>query len=218
MPDSTADGALAANHKGPCAFYMKRVYGEEEASATGPGWFKIFESGYDNDAKQWYVQGNNPILSPMVSFVQMEYQILNSSRCTEKIIAQDGLISVTIPSGLPTGDYLVRTELLALHQAYRGDPQFYVGCAQVFVSTGAAAKSGLSDVPRAQLVSIPGHVDAADPGVTFDIFNDDPARYVVPGPKIWHPLLESGAATKTVVQADEYKIPDGCLLVNGNVS
>jgi hypothetical protein len=190
MPDSLSGGALAANHKGPCAFYMKRVWGSDEAAAAGAGWFKIFEMGYDASAEKW---------------------------CTEKMIAQGGLVSITVPSGLPPGEYLVRAELLALHQAYRGDPQFYVGCAQVFLTSGAESTAGISDIPKAQFVSIPGHVAAKDPGLTFNIFEDDPASYVIPGPKVWHPLLEKGAATKKATQGEEQgKIPDGCLLVNGN--
>jgi hypothetical protein len=113
----------------------------------------------------------------------------------------------------------VRAELLALHQAYRGDPQFYIGCAQVFLTTGAASTAGVSGVPKAQLVTIPGHVRADDPGLTHNIFEDDAAAYTVPGPKVWHPVLAKGAQTADVVQdEDQGKIPDECLLVNGNVS
>lgn len=187
-PDASKVGSLAANHKGPCAFYMKRV--GADTTASGPGWFKFFEHGYDVGAGKW---------------------------CTETLRDNGGLLSVTIPSGLPPGNYLVRSELLALHQAYRNDPQYFVGCVQIFITTGAESTSGLDDIPSAQRVSIPGYVNGDEPGLTFNIFADDAAGYVMAGPKVWHPTLPSGGATTTVEQrVSEGKIPDGCLLVNSN--
>ncbi|KAJ7031709.1 glycosyl hydrolase family 61-domain-containing protein [Mycena alexandri] len=41
-------------------------------------------------------------------------------------------IEFTIPSALPSGQYLIRTEHIALHNAsYYGGAQFYIACAQV---------------------------------------------------------------------------------------
>lgn len=59
--------------------------------------------------------------------------------CTEKLIQDNGYLSVLVPQGLKGGYYLVRTELLSLHEANRKPPkpQFYVGCAQVFLNTNA---------------------------------------------------------------------------------
>ncbi|KAI4124365.1 MAG: hypothetical protein LQ338_004839 [Usnochroma carphineum] len=138
-PDGTQPGSLDKSHMGPCSVYMKKVDNSmADSNAAGPGWFKIFEEDYDNSTAQW---------------------------CTSKIMANDGKLSVNLPNDLAGGYYLVRPELLALHQADKSppDPQFYVGCAQIFLQSSG------SSVPK-DTVSIPGYVNMQDPGMTFDIW------------------------------------------------
>ena len=56
----------------------------------------------------------------------------------------------TIPSSLPSGQYLIRVEQIALHVASTyGGAQFYIGCAQVNVVNGGSGTPG-------PLVAIPG--------------------------------------------------------------
>lgn len=59
-------------------------------------------------------------------------------------------MTFTIPASLPSGQYLVRVEQIALHVAstFQG-AQFYIGCAQVNVENGGSGIPG-------PLVSIPG--------------------------------------------------------------
>jgi hypothetical protein len=122
--------------------------------AAGPGWIKLWDDGYDANAKKW---------------------------CTEKLIDNKGLLSFHMPEGLPAGYWLFRPELLALHEADKGDPQFYIGCAQVFVqSSNTAALSVHAD----HSVSIPGHVHADDPGLTFNIYTAS-FPYRLPGPQVF---------------------------------
>lgn len=126
---------------------MKKVDNAITDPGVGDGWFKVFEEDYDSAAGKW---------------------------CTEKLIPNDGHLSVNIPNDLAGGYYLVRTELLALHQADKSppDPQFYVGCAQVFLkSSGTAA-------PK-DTVSIPGYVHMSDPAMTFNIW-DKPMKLPFP--------------------------------------
>jgi hypothetical protein len=82
--------------------------------------------------------------------------------------------SVSIPSCVPAGDYLVRIEQLAIHNP-GATPQFYISCAQVKV-TGGGSKSFSG-------VKIPGHIKATDPGYTANIYNNFNS-YTVPGPAV----------------------------------
>ncbi|OCL04069.1 lytic polysaccharide monooxygenase [Glonium stellatum] len=84
--------------------------------------------------------------------------------------------SVTLPSCLAAGDYLVRIEQLAIHNP-GGTPQFYVSCAQVKLTGGGSS----SPSPT---VAIPGHIKATDPGYTANIYSNFHS-YTVPGPKVW---------------------------------
>ena len=144
VPDVSTNSrgiSIDTSHKGPCAVYMKKVADSSASNnAAGAGWFKIMEEGYDSVAGKW---------------------------CTEKLASKDGHLAATVPSDLAPGYYLVRPELLALHQADKSppDPQFYVGCAQIFLSSSGSASPSST-------VSIPGYVNMSTPGKSFDcLFN-----------------------------------------------
>ncbi|RAR10357.1 glycoside hydrolase family 61 protein [Stemphylium lycopersici] len=180
-PNDPSKERLDRGHKGPCAVYLKKVDNAATDKAAGDGWFKIFDHGYDDSTDRW---------------------------CTDEIIDNDGLFSVNLPKGLEGGDYLARPEILALHAANDNDPQFYTGCAQIFLeSTGNL-------VPEST-VSIPGYVDYGQPSTDFNIYNNPGSEYVVPGPKI--AALTPGGASKasTASQTDGLK-PEGCIMENAN--
>ncbi|KAB5572047.1 glycosyl hydrolase family 61-domain-containing protein [Coniochaeta sp. 2T2.1] len=195
--DASQAGAIDISHKGPCAVYLKQLDNITTSPAEGDGWFKIWEDGYDESSGKW---------------------------CTEKLIDNAGLLSVALPGALPTGIFLVRPELLALQQADKGDPQFYAGCAQLFVQgTGA----GKLDIPADKKVSIPGHVNAADKGLTFNIYDQKLALpYLIPGPAVFFPVsdgappttpgLKAAAGAPVVQKQTQGTIPSGCLLKNAN--
>ncbi|KAH7083619.1 cel1 protein precursor [Paraphoma chrysanthemicola] len=84
----------------------------------------------------------------------------------------------TVPRSLAPGNYLVRHELLALHQAKT--PQFYAECAQIQV-TG----SGTAQPSDTYLATIPGYAAQSDPGVTVDTYSNSVTTYTPPGPNVW---------------------------------
>lgn len=185
-PDASQPGSIDPSHKGPCAVYMKKVDNSAASNnAAGDGWFKIMEDGYDSTAGKW---------------------------CTEKLIPNDGHLAATIPDDLAAGYYLVRPELLALHQADKtpADPQFYVGCAQIFLSS-----SGSAIPPNS--VSIPGYVNMSTPAMTFNIY-DQPMK--LPFPDFGPPLYTAGSSkrdleARAVTQTIGLK-PDACVMENAN--
>ncbi|KAK2067654.1 hypothetical protein P8C59_001370 [Phyllachora maydis] len=194
-------GAIDASHKGPCAVYLKPMGSMATDAAAGPGWFKIWDAGYDAAAGRW---------------------------CTEQLIANNGLLSVALPAGVPTGYYLVRPELLALQEAENGDPQFYVGCAQLFIQGQQTAATALR-VPAAMQATIPGDVAARDPSVTFNIYAKPLALpYTVPGPRPFAPQdaaarrrhlgggSSRGGRRDAGAAQTEGAVPAGCLLKNAN--
>ena len=192
VPDNAAVGSLDISHKGTCAVYMKSVTSAMASNnAGGDGWFKIFWEDYDTTAGKW---------------------------CTEKIMANQGHLSVTIPSELPAGYYLVRSELLALHQADKTppDPQFYVGCAQIALTSTSSTLPPSSDT-----VSIPGYVNMQqnNAAMTFNIWIT-PLKLPYPafGPPVWPGSSNSKRdveARGAFVQT-EGLVPAGCVLQNVN--
>jgi cellulase len=107
-PGSDTDNkVIASSHKGPVIAYMKKVADATQNPASGPGdgWFKISESGLISSS-QWAV---------------------------DALISAGGVQSVTIPTCIENGDYLLRFEIIALHSAYTyPGAQFYVRCTSAY--------------------------------------------------------------------------------------
>ncbi|KAJ2775091.1 hypothetical protein IWQ56_000263 [Coemansia nantahalensis] len=136
-----------------------------EANGKGNVWFKIAEEGYDPKAKRW---------------------------CTRRMYDEGGIFEVTIPADLKPGNYIMRPELISLHEADRvyGDDksagaQYYPNCIQLKVTgSGTVVPPG---------VAIPGIYKKNDPGIHFNLWDDDPNKYPFPGP----PVYKSGSAKGT---------------------
>ncbi|PBK67560.1 glycoside hydrolase family 61 protein [Armillaria solidipes] len=88
-------------------------------------------------------------------------------------------VSFTIPKNLPSGQYLVRIEQIALHVASTfGGAQFYISCGQIEVTGGGNGTPG-------PLVAIPGVYTGNEPGILLNIYYPVPATYTQPGPAVW---------------------------------
>ncbi|TVY19256.1 putative endo-beta-1,4-glucanase D [Lachnellula arida] len=179
--DNSQPGAIDISHKGPCAVYMKRVESAIQDKAIGDGWFKIWEDTYDAETSQW---------------------------CTEKLIKNNGMLSVKIPENLAGGYYLIRPELLALHQADKNppNPQFYLGCAQIFLNSTATS------LPK-DTVKIPGYVEPTDPAVLFNIYVPK-WPYPALGPALYNG--SNSVEVKPVDRQTEGLLPYNAVVTNAN--
>lgn len=127
--------------QGPIIVWMYKCDGEFSAcDGSGSGWFKIDESGFSGDGETVFLD----------SEVDSGWGIA--------ALVGGGSYASTIPDLAP-GNYLVRHELIALHQA--NTPQFYAECAQIEV-TGSG-----TGVPEASyLAAIPGYCSDDDPNIS----------------------------------------------------
>ncbi|KAJ8701810.1 hypothetical protein PTI98_000563 [Pleurotus ostreatus] len=144
--------------QGPVMVYMAKCPGScTAANSATLDWFKIAETGL--------ISGTLP------SGVWGTGQVMDTLSYT-----------TSIPSSLAPGEYLIRHELLALHQA--NTPQFYPECAQLTV-TG----SGTKTPSGSYLVKFPGGYSASDPSININIYTTEAAStttYKVPGPPVWN--------------------------------
>ncbi|KAF7350172.1 hypothetical protein MVEN_01319800 [Mycena venus] len=164
-------------HAGVVNVYMaKAPTGTDVASWDGSGqvWFKIFEIPAVTD-------GGTSITFPA-----------------------EGLPTVTfpIPAQVPSGQYLIRIEHIALHVATTfGGAQFYISCAQVQVTGGGTGTPG-------PLVAFPGEYTGnvrfqREPGILINIYWPIPTTYVQPGPPVWPAVGSSppaSSSTSTVIK------------------
>ncbi|KAI4601497.1 hypothetical protein KJ359_011626 [Pestalotiopsis sp. 9143b] len=138
-----------SSHPGPIThFLFGPVDDAAQATGIGAGWFKIDERDYVDGA--W---------------------------ANEYLSDNGGNYTFSLPTGLQSGDYLLRSEMLALHGAQTvGGAQFYIGCAQLTVTgtgTGSCTPS----------ISLPGAYSAEDDDIYIpDVYNGfDPTTYTAPG-------------------------------------
>lgn len=148
VPSDVADPIDKA-HVGPIIVYMAKVDSALTTTLTGLKWFKIFEDGL-SDGK-WGV---------------------------DRLYANKGKVDLIMPPCLENGDYLLRAEIIALHQGLNiGGAQLYMECAQVTVTGGGTV------LPEG--VAIPGIYQATDPGINFNVYNKPLTSYPIPGPKLF---------------------------------
>ncbi|KAJ1752757.1 hypothetical protein IW139_002259 [Coemansia sp. RSA 353] len=142
-----------------------------DTNGEGEVWFKIFEDGYDSSSNVWGV---------------------------DTFIKNNGKIDLVIPADIAPGNYLVRSEIIALHEGNRvygadkdSGAQFYPSCALITVTgTGTATP---------KMYAIPGIYDKNDPGVLYDLWDDKP--YVIPGPPVYVAGKAPAAAKVPPVQS-----------------
>ncbi|KAF7289745.1 Lytic polysaccharide monooxygenase [Mycena indigotica] len=153
-------------HAGVLNVYMaKAPSGTDVASwdPTGAVWFKVYQISAVTD-------GGSTITFPTTNMTQ---------------------ISFTIPAATPSGQYLIRTEHIAIHSAsYYGGAQFYIACAQVTVTNGGSGTPG-------PLVAFPGAYTGNEPGILINIYYPIPTTYVQPGPAVWTGGSSGGGVTTT---------------------
>ena len=142
----------AIYHPGVLNIYMAKAPGAANAfDGSGQVWFKVKQISAVTD-------GGNSIKWP-----------------TDNISST----TFTIPKSLPSGNYLVRVEHIALHVAQSfGAAQFYISCGQVTVTGGGSGSPG-------PLVAIPGVYTGYEPGILININYPVPKNYTQPGPAVW---------------------------------
>ncbi|KAI2627796.1 glycosyl hydrolase family 61-domain-containing protein [Hypoxylon sp. NC1633] len=128
---------------------------------------------------------------------------------TADVAANGGRMNVRIPNGLKAGFYLIRAEMVGLHEAevsYKNNPirgaQFYPNCVQIEVL-------GDGEVELPEGVGFPGAYKWDDPGVIYDVYCSTKTTttapctttYQIPGPTVWSgawpdtPSVQLGAMT-----------------------
>lgn len=123
----------------------------------------------------------------------------NGKWAVENLVANGGKHDVKLPTSLAAGDYLLRAEIIALHEAdtdfkvnsARG-AQFYPSCSQITVTSGGSEKPSGS-------FSFVGGYTSTTPGILFNLYGSY-TSYPIPGPAVWVAGTTSPAKTTTVAK------------------
>ncbi|KAF2652577.1 lytic polysaccharide monooxygenase [Lophiostoma macrostomum CBS 122681] len=150
--------AASISHFGPVQFYMARV----PDSA---------------DINTWEASGNVWFKAASIDAVKSASGTLTSDETTWPAYKKTS-VEFKIPASVPAGNYLVRVESIALHQASSpGGAQIYLSCAQVKVTGGGNGTPG-------PLVAFPGAYKTGEAGLIWSYY---PVKtsYTAPGPAVW---------------------------------
>ncbi|KAG9084476.1 hypothetical protein FS749_005205 [Ceratobasidium sp. UAMH 11750] len=156
---SDASDPIDISHLGPVMVYLAKVPDATQTTVTGLKWFKIAEDGMDANG-QWGVN-----------------RLYNAA----------GKATAVIPKCIPSGNYFLRAEIIALHGAssYPG-AQLYMECAQINVTGGGSASPAT--------VPFPGAYSGSDPGILVNIYYPPLKNYTIPGPR---PFTCDGSSATT---------------------
>lgn len=133
-----------------------------------------------------YLSPNPPTANSWVKIFEEGEYAPNMWAVVPKLVSNKGVHSVRIPAGLKAGQYLLRPELITLHEAEvvhtananRG-VQLYMECIQIEI-TG----SGTVTLPEG--VSFPGAYAYSDPGIQYNLYYTQVGAppYKIPGPTV----------------------------------
>jgi cellulase len=139
-----------SGHPGPITHFLYGpVDDAAQATGVGAGWFKIDEQ--DQVGGKW------------------ASEVMQANNMTHEF---------KLPTGLASGEYLLRSEMLALHSSQTVDgAQFYIGCAQLKI-TGTGSKGACSPT-----ISLPGAYKADDADIYIPNYYNgfDASSYAAPG-------------------------------------
>lgn len=158
------------SHHGPVITYMANCNGDcASVDKTTLEFFKIAESGLIND-------DNVP-----------------GTWATDNLISNNNSATVTIPSGIADGNYVLRHEIIALHSAGNlNGAQNYPQCLNLKVSGGG------SDSPSGTKGT--ALYKNTDPGISVNIYQSL-STYDIPGPALYTGAASGSAATATSAPA-----------------
>jgi cellulase len=139
-------------HKGPVIDYLANCNGPcETVDKSTLKWFKIGESG---------------LLDPK--------SMTNGYWATDQLIANNNTWTITIPTSIATGNYVLRHEIIGLHAAGQANgAQNYPQCFNLAITSSG------TDKPAGVLATT--FYKATDPGIKFDLYSAF-TSYTIPGP------------------------------------
>ena len=122
---------------------------------------------------------SGPLSRLSVRFLDFSLNI-SFHRLPFSLVVDGGSVNLIVPKTLAPGNYLLRNEIISLHNAQAmSQAEFYPNCANLKV--GGSGKGAPKD---SELVSFPGAYEDTLPGILFDPYDNLDAKYIFPGPPI----------------------------------
>ncbi|KAF2429108.1 glycoside hydrolase [Tothia fuscella] len=150
------------NHKGPVLTYMGEI--KDGQKPEDVDFFKISEATYDPRTMRW---GTDWLIED-----------------------NDNYYTSTIPSDVKPGTYIVRHELIALHNALNDDYIKKISGAQIYPQCLKVQVLGDGTATPKDTVKFPGGYKWDDKGILMNLYYG-PNEYISPGPAVYKPQMAS---------------------------
>lgn len=157
-PDGWSEG-----HRGPIVTYIAPCNGDcSTVDKMALRWTKIAEMGVEGKSNT------------------------EGTWATDVMRANGGINSARIPESIAPGNYVIRNEIIALHRAHLGEPEFYQQCGSIKVTGGGTDKLA-GGVPGTELYK------RGDKQIFgFDVYGPGNTDWKVPGPPLYTRDSDSG--------------------------
>ncbi|CAD0024866.1 unnamed protein product [Aureobasidium pullulans] len=162
------------SHKGPVISYLAKCPGDcSIVNPTTLDWFKIDQAGLIN---------GNPapgyVCCLLLHRCFFRLTTIVATWASDTLIANNNSWTVTIPSSLIAGSYVLRHEIIALHSADQANgAQNYPNCINFQISGKGTAKP--AGVKATKLYS------ATSKSIAISIYWPVLKSYTIPGPALW---------------------------------
>lgn len=103
------------------------------------------------------------------------------------MIANSGTTSIALPANISAGKYVLRNEIIALHRADIGEPEFYMQCANIEVTGSGSDSLSEKGVAAVELYST---TDKTIFG--FDVYDFKGGSWTIPGPALYGGAASGG--------------------------
>ena len=157
----------AESHRGPVMTYIAPCNGDcSSVDKTSLRWTKISEAGL--------------ISGPA-----------NQQGTWASDLLRQGNNSAMIPTSIAPGNYVIRNEIIALHRANLGEPEFYQACANLEITKGGDDDLSGKGVAATELYSR----EESKSIFEFSLYDGSESTWEIPGPALY--VASSSGSTPT---------------------
>jgi lytic cellulose monooxygenase (C1-hydroxylating) len=176
------------SHHGPILTYLARCGGDGGAASSCSDVDKTALEFFEIDAMG--LVDKHMTLHP--------YPTARGLWATDLLIYNNATFTVELPLSIRPGDYVLRTEIIALHYARMPalGPQHYPQCVNIKIEGGG------DEEPEGLLATELYGGNSDVPGLTYDIHSDPLEDYQMPGPEMYAGARPSAIQIPVLVTAE----------------
>ncbi|KEY73842.1 hypothetical protein S7711_03137 [Stachybotrys chartarum IBT 7711] len=170
------------SHKGPVMTYLARCGDDSQSCAT-----------VDKTELEFFKVGSGALLDP--DQPATNFSSAMGVWATDVLISKNNTFLIEIPPTTPSGFYVLRHEIIALHYATNAaqGPQHYPQCINLHIQSSSSSTALPAGVRASALYR------SDEPGLVYDIYQSELPAYKIPGPTLVRGAVAMVEQTATAI-------------------